>query len=154
VCALGEIDRCIICIWHLQPTQQTFDLRNRELMALAARHPAKCGYVDVIEPASKAPPEQLRRLAVQVFRDLGKDLTCIAFLVDGSELRSALTRSVLTTLTFLLPQVQPSKVFKKPADVAEWIRTRIGHEQDFNPRLVSALAFLRTVSPQVSSASV
>jgi len=153
VCAIGEIERCIICVWYLQPTQETFDLRNRALLALAERHPGKCAYVDVIEPTSKAPPEPLRKLAVQVFRELSKDLCCIAFLVAGSELRSALTRSVLTTLTFLLPQVQPSKVFKKPDDVATWIKSRIGHEQEFNAQFTSAVAFLRRRPAQPSSPS-
>jgi hypothetical protein len=153
VCAIGEFERCMMSVWHLQPTYETFDLRNRELKQVAARHPGKCGYVDVIEPGSKAPPDQLRKLAVQVFRDVGKDLACIAFVVDESGLQSALKRSVLTTLTFLLPQVQPSKVFKKPSDMAEWMRSRIGHEPEFNARLVSALDSLRRVPPQGSSVS-
>jgi hypothetical protein len=153
VCAMGEFERCVICIWHLQPTQDTFDLRNRELQQVAARYPGRCGYVDVIEPASKAPPDPLRKLAVQVFRELGKELACIAFLVDGSELRSALTRSVLTTLTFLLPQVQPSKVFKTAFDVAVWMRPRVGHEQEFDARFVTALDFLRRVPAHASSVS-
>lgn len=143
VCAMGEFERCLLTVWRLQPTIDAFNMRHAALTELAARNPGKCAYVELIEPESKPPTDEMRKVAVEAFRKLGSDLSCVGFVLDGTQLRSALVRAILTGMTFLIPQMQPSKVFKRLGDAAEWIRPRIGQDAGFNPRLLGAFDYLR-----------
>ena len=144
VCSLGEQERCLFVVWRLQPTRAMFDLRHRVLSELATRHEGQCAYVEVIEATSKPPTDELRKVAVEVFRKLGRDVSCVGFVMEGSELRVALVRAILTGMTFLVPQMQPSKVFKRIGDAASWVRPQIGAtEPEFEARFAAAFDYLR-----------
>jgi hypothetical protein len=144
VFAIAEFDRCMLTIWRLQPTRETFGRRDKEVSEFVAKHRGACGYIELIEPGSKPPPNELRKAGVEVFRQLGKDLSCIAFVVDGAELRSAMVRAILATMSFFVPATQPSKIFKRFGDMSEWVRQRIGEaDPTFSPRLTAAFEHLR-----------
>jgi hypothetical protein len=143
VCSIAEYERCVLVVWRLQPTRAAFDRRHQILAELAARYPRKCAYVEVIESTSTPPTNELRKVAVEVFRKLGKDLACVGFVLDGTELRTTMVRAILTTMTFFVPQMQPSKVFKRLSDVPEFVRSHIG-DAGFDPRtFVTAFDYLR-----------
>jgi hypothetical protein len=144
VCSLGERDRCLFVVWRQQPTRAMFDLRHRALTDLATRHKGECAYVELIESTSKPPPDELRKVAVEIFRKLGRDVSCVGFVMEGNELRTALVRAILTGMTFLVPQMQPSKVFKRLSDAAVWLRPQIGSiEPGFEARFAAAFDYLR-----------
>ena len=147
VCSIGEQDRCLFVVWRQQPTRKMFDLRHHVLAELALRHKGECGYVELIESTSKPPTDELRKVAVDVFRKLGRDLSCVGFVMEGNELRTALVRTILTGMTFLVPQMQPSKVFKRLTDAAIWIRPQIGTtEPGFEARFAAAFDHLRNAT--------
>ncbi|MEO6771683.1 MAG: hypothetical protein ABI467_01510 [Kofleriaceae bacterium] len=144
VCSLGELDRCLLVVWRQQPTRAMFDLRHRALTDLASRHAGQCAYVELIESTSKPPPDELRKVAVEVFRKLGNAVSCVGFVMEGNELRTALVRAILTGMTFLVPQMQPSKVFKRAAAAAAWVRPQLGGaEPELETRLTAAIDYLR-----------
>lgn len=147
VCAMAEFERCIVTVWKLQPTQAAFDIRHTAMSELAAKHKGKCAYVELIEPTSKPPPDNLRKIAVEAFKKLGSDVACVAFVLDGPEMKSALNRAILTTMMFLLPQMQPTKVFKRLTDMAQWVRPRIDQTPAFESRLVEVFDYLRKAPP-------
>lgn len=146
---MGEFERCLLTVWRLQPTAELFNLRHEVLVELAARYPGKCAYVELIETdSSKPPPDELRKIAVEAFRKLGSNLACVGFVLDGTQIRAALVRAILTGMTFLIPQMQPSKVFKRLSDVAGWVGPRIGEESPlFGERLADAFDYLRSAVP-------
>ncbi|HEY5924501.1 MAG TPA: hypothetical protein VIV11_22640, partial [Kofleriaceae bacterium] len=150
--SLGEFERCIITDWRLQPTERAFDRRNEELVKLAERHPGACAYLEMIEPSSKPPPAPLRKHGMEVFRKLGLNLTCVAVVVHGTEMRAALVRAVLTGMTFLIPQFQPARVFKESEAAAKWLRPRLGMDAEFDRRFVGAAEFLRPPQPAARTA--
>lgn len=154
VCSIAEYERCVLVVWRQQPTRAAFDQRHRILTELAARHPRTCAYVEVIESTSTPPTNELRKVAVEVFRKLGSDLGCVGFVLDGTELRTTMVRAILTTMTFFVPQMQPSKVFKRLSDVPAFIHSHIG-ETGFDQRtFVAAFDQLRrTVAMPVASES-
>ena len=142
--AMAEVERCMLTVWRHQPTSDAFNLRHGELQDLARRHPKQCGYLEVIEPTSTPPTNELRKVAVDVFRKLGEDLCCVGFVLDGPQLRTALVRAILTTMTFLVPQLQPSKVFKRVGDGVEWMKSRTGSTSpEFDARIQAAFEYLR-----------
>jgi hypothetical protein len=145
--ALGEVDQVLVMVWREQPTDAAFELRRRELVELVRRHPGHCAYLEVIESGSKPPNDELRKKAVEVFRGAGKDLCCVGFTMDGPELRTALVRAILTGMTFLVSQMQPSRVFKSVIEMARWTQTRMGvAEPAFPGRIQASFDYLRRSS--------
>jgi hypothetical protein len=154
VCSIAEHERCVLTVWRQQPTRAAFDLRHEALLALATQYPKRCAYVEVIEPTSTPPTNELRKVAVEVFRKLGKDLSCVGFVLEGAELRTTMVRAILTGMTFFVPQMQPSKVFKRLTDTPVWMRPHMGEtDPAFDTRFLAAFDYLRrTTSLPASSA--
>jgi hypothetical protein len=144
VYALGEFEHCVLTVWRLQPTEEAFRRRNRELLDLASRFPGQCAYMEFIEQTSRPPPGALRPVSLEPFPGLGKNLSCIGTTIDGTQVRSALVRAILTGMTFLVPQFQPYKVFKRRSDMAEWVQPRINAAPGFADRVTAAFEVLRS----------
>ena len=144
--AMGEISGCFAVVWRHQPTHEAFRMRNEQLQALTSRLPRKCALVEVVESTSKAPSDEVRRTAMQVFKQLGDQLSAIGFVLEGSEARSTLNRAILTGMTFFVRQLQPTKVFKRTVDVAEWTAARVqAGDPKFATELVTSLEQLRAL---------
>lgn len=142
--AIGEIANCLAIVWRHQPTVDVFRFRNTQLQELAKRAPAKCALVEVIEPTSKPPTDEMRKVAMEVFRQLGGDLGGIGFVLEGNELKSTLNRAILTGMMFFVKQLQPTKVFKRSSELATWARARVASEDPaFETKLVAAFEELR-----------
>src|SRR5205814_768473 len=88
--------------------------------------------------------QETRRVAMDVFRKLGSDLSAIGFVIEGNEMRMAVVRAVITGMLFFVKQPQPSRVFKRLEDMIEWVRPRI-HPEDpsFDAGLTAAFEHLR-----------
>jgi hypothetical protein len=151
VYVLGETERCVLVVWRRQPTKAAFQRRNEAVADLAQRFPARCAYLELIEPTSRPPPSSLRQVSVEVFPKLGATLSCVGVVIEGSQVRSALVRAILTSMTFLIPQFQPYKVFKRRTEMAEWAGPRIGAEAGFTERLRDAFDLLRAAVPGAAS---
>ena len=147
VIVLGETEQCLLVVWRRQPTKETFQRRNAAVVDLAARFPSRCAYLELIEPTSTPPPSNLRQVSVEAFPKLGSTLSCIGIVIEGNQIRTTLVRAILTGMTFLIPQFQPYKVFKRRADLAEWTGPRIGSAPGFADRLHAAFEILRAAEP-------
>jgi hypothetical protein len=141
--AMGEFERCVAIVWCGQPDVHALTRRGEELLELTKKFPGNCALVEVVESTAKPPSQEARRVAMEVFRTLGNDLTAIGFVLEGNEMRSAMIRAVITGMLFFLKQPQPSKVFKQLQPMIEWLRPRIHAADDFGPRLTAALDHLR-----------
>ena len=148
---LGEVGNCLIADWKLQPTSLEFDRRNVALRDLASRFPGACAYLEMIEPTSKPPPASVRKPAMDVFKQLGPTLSCVAIIVHGAELRVTFVRAILSGMTFLVPQVQPLRVFKDTESAARWIQPRLPADPEFETRLVAGAESLRPPKPAAKS---
>ncbi len=142
--ALGEVESCIAVVWRGQPTPETFRQRNDELVALCKLHPGKTALLEIIEPGSKAPSDETRRVAMEVFKGVGHDLSCVGFVLEGAEIKATLNRAILTGMMFFVKQLQPTKVFKAPVAMTEWVAQRVDPtRKDLAPRLAAGLEHLR-----------
>ncbi len=144
VCAMGEVDRCLAVVYRGQPSPEDFRTRNGHLVELAKRSPGKCALVELVEANAKPPSQETRRVAMEVFKQLGGDLSAIGFVLEGSEVRAALIRAALTGMMFFVKQLQPTKVFKQVGDMAAWVGPRM-HVDDpnFAAELAKAFEHLR-----------
>jgi hypothetical protein len=144
LCAMGEVDNCVAVVWRAQPTPESFRTRNTFLLDLAARAAGKCALVELIEANAKPPSQETRRVAMEVFKKLGPDLSAIGFVLEGSEMRSALIRAVLTGMMFFVKQLQPTKVFKRQEDMTSWVKPLVQPDNsNFHTELGAAFAHLR-----------
>jgi hypothetical protein len=144
--AIGEYERCLAIVWRDQPSIETFRERNDHLVELAKTNPGRCALVEIIETTSKPPGDDARKAAMEVFRKLGGDLSGIGFVVEGTEMRTALLRAILTGMLFFLKQPQPTKVFKRAPEMAAWVRTRVQNDDPgFDQRLLAVLEHLRSL---------
>lgn len=141
--AMGELDGCLLVIWRAQPTPDAFRMRNRALADLVDRYPGRAALVEVVEPTSLPPTNETRRVAMQVFKDLGDRLSAIGFVIEGSQMKQSVNRAILTTMMFFVKQMQPTKVYKSIGETAAWVRSRVGGTPDLEPRLARALDELR-----------
>jgi hypothetical protein len=144
--AMGEYERCLAMIWSGQPDPEAMRRRAAQLVELCAKYPGKCALVEVVEPTSKPPDDQTRKIAMDVFRELGPKLSSISFVLEGGQMSSVLARAVITGMLFFLKQPQPSKVFKHVHDMANWVKPRIQPDNaDFDAGLAQAFEHLREV---------
>jgi hypothetical protein len=141
--ALGEIDRCVLVVWRLQPNEQTMRTRAAALLELCAKYEGKCALLEIVEPTSKPPNEATRRVAMEVFRDLGPRLSVITFALEGDQIRTAVVRAIITAMLFFVKQPQPTKVCRTVAEATSWVRTRLDGPPDFEEELTRGLDDLR-----------
>jgi hypothetical protein len=147
--AMGEFDGCLAVVWRSQPTGAAFQKRNEILQELVQQRPKRCCLIEVVEETSKPPADDDRRTAMQVFKQLGGDLAAIAFVLEGNQMKSALNRAILTTMTFFVKQLQPTKIFKHPADAARWAKQLVPDAPAaFETELAAALEELRAKIPK------
>lgn len=146
--AIGELEtqHVIASVWRGQPNAAALAKRGNELVELTRKYPGKCAMIEVVEPSSKPPSDQDRKIAMEVFRELGTNLACIGFTVEGGEMRSAMTRAIITGMLFFVKQPQPTKVFRAIPDMLAWVKSRMGTDQtSFEPDLAAALEHLRSL---------
>ena len=141
--AMGQFERCVAIVWSGQPDVYALTRRGEELVELTKEFPGNCALVEVVESTAKPPSQEARRVAMEVFRKLGSDLSAIGFVLEGNEMRAAMIRAVITGMLFFVKQPQPSKVFKQLEPMIEWLIPRIKAAEDFGPRLTAALDHLR-----------
>jgi hypothetical protein len=123
--AMGEFERCIVVVWSGQPDDTKMKRRAEALVELCRQYPGRCALIETVEPTAKPPSQETRKVAMDVFRKLGSDLSAIGFVLEGSEMRTAMIRAVITSMLFFVKQPQPSKVFKRLKDMLDWVRPRI-----------------------------
>ncbi|NVB78466.1 MAG: hypothetical protein HOV81_08750 [Kofleriaceae bacterium] len=132
-------------MWRQQPTPDAFRTRNAALLELSKEHANHSALIEIVEETSKPPSDETRRVAMEVFKTLGSSLSGIAMTLEGNQVRSALNRAILTSMMFFVKQLQPTKIFKHPADAARWIRPYVQvSESGFENNLVAALEELRS----------
>jgi hypothetical protein len=142
--AIGQFDRCVVMVWCGQPTNEAFEHRAAELVELCRSFPGRCALVEVVEQTSRPPSDRARRVAMEVFEKLGRDLSAIVFTLEGSPIRTTLNRAIITGMLFFVKQPQPTKVFGNIAQMSDWVRDRICSEDPhFTKGLADAIEYLR-----------
>lgn len=139
----GELDNCLLTVWHERPTVPSVTEVLVDLRALCARCPDGAGVVQIVEPASKSPDEHVMKASAEGLRQVGPNLKALGFVFEGDQFRVAVNRAVLTTLMFFLKQPYPTKVVRAPREALGFVSTRVAVREDFVPDAVLALEHLR-----------
>jgi hypothetical protein len=144
VCAIGAINGCIANVWAGQPTIESYGVRNRALLEIARQHPGHAALIEIIEESSRPPDDAARKVAMQVFPELGTDLGAIGFVMEGGSWRIALARAVIRSMSLLIPSIQPTKIFKHPTAMLAWVAQQLKDTpEDFTSSTLEAFEYLR-----------
>jgi len=147
--AFGEQEGFLLGVWRGQPTEASFQERGRYMVDLAARHPGRCGYLEVIETTSKPPSPAARKVAADVLKEIGKSLPYIGMVIEGNELRATLVRAVIAGMTLLVRSDQSMRVDKDLSKSALWVCTKLQQSDTaLPPRLVAGIERLRSGMPR------
>jgi hypothetical protein len=141
--ALGEIGPLLIVVWRGQPTEPALLEVNERIWDITQRRSGNCAFITIIERNSPAPPAPLRKLAMTGLTRPGSALSCKVAVIEGNELRNALTRAVLTGMVLLRPQVQPTKFFKNTQEMSLWVKAQLPQANELDREIVRAVEVVR-----------
>ena len=145
ICAIGEINRCIVTVWAGQPTVDDFANRNKSLVDLVKRHPGNAALIEIVETLAPPPPDKIRKGAMEVFPQLGTDLSAIGFVMEGNSWRVSIARAVIQSMSFMVAKLQPTRVFKQTVPMLAWIAEQLRNPQvaDYTSTTLQAIEHLR-----------
>lgn len=83
--------------------------------------------VVIIPEHSKPPPEATRKAIDEVLANLGADLKCLAWVVEGRGFASAAVRGALTGLSMIRRRPYPTNVESNLESALAWTLSRVGH---------------------------
>jgi hypothetical protein len=141
--ALGETGPLMVVVWRGQPTEQALLHVNERIWEITQRRPGDCAFITIIERNSPAPSAPLRKLAMEGLTRPGKALSCKVAVIEGHELRNALTRAVLTGMALLRPQDQPTKFFKNTQEMASWVKNQLPASGEPEQEIVRVVEVVR-----------
>jgi hypothetical protein len=119
----AELGSVCILFWRKTPTRATFNAQKSALDNLVARVGAGVAVICVVEPGADPPDEELRKASS--ITDHGNKIKAVALVIEGNGFRAAITRTVLSGITFMIRTPVPIKFFVTPKQAAAWVSTRV-----------------------------
>lgn len=98
----------------------------RMVHAQAKAHPMGLGCIVIIPEQSKPPPEETRKALDKVLADLGTDLKCLVWIVEGRGFASAAIRGALTGLSMIRRRPYATNVESRIEGALSWTLARVG----------------------------
>lgn len=129
----GIVDnRVAISVWRGTPTLKDFERQQLAITNVVQQHPGKCLFLCCIEPSSPKPPPEAQDKITAMFKQFGRNLGAVAYVVEGAALRSAFVRSVMTGITMVKGTAQPMKFFPDIASAESWLRSEVEFPLDID----------------------
>lgn len=96
--------------------------------AQAKRYPTEgLGCIVILPENAKPPPEESRKAIDKLLADLGTDLKCLVWVVEGKGFASAAVRGALTGLNMLRRRPYATSVEARLDSALLWTLARAGH---------------------------
>lgn len=126
----ANIGPVYVAVWREKPTPALFDVQREQLTAATARHQREQLFLCVVEVQVDPPEHAVREASAKMIHELGPALAGCAGVIEGSGVRSALTRSVLTGIAFVSRTVAPFRFFESVGSACDWLELRAGGSLD------------------------
>jgi len=125
--ATAQVGSCCVLLWRGGVTHSRFQLQKEAMEHTTSQYPGDASILCVIEPASEPPDQELRQAASKLLTELGPQIRCLAFAVEGSGFRAAMIRGVLSSVELLKrDKSHPTRYFGHVAHAATWIESQNG----------------------------
>ena len=122
---MAEIGTICVALWRKKSTPERFKIQKRYLDEVVKTHRSEAAFLVIVEPGSEPPAEQERKASSQMITDHGTNLRCVACVIEGSGLRSAITRSVLTGIVLVIRTPSSISYFDSPANAVPWMAKHV-----------------------------
>jgi hypothetical protein len=99
---MAEVDRVCVAVWRTEPTEFLFDRQESALCDVISRHNVPVGFLCVVEAKVPPPSEKVRKASVEMLTSRKQHLACVAGVIADTGFAAAITRSVLSGMSFLL----------------------------------------------------
>jgi hypothetical protein len=123
--AVGEVGPLCVAIWRKEVTHARFLRQKGGLGEVVAAHPNGCGFICIIEPSAKPPSEELRRASIQMVTGHADKLRCLAVVIEGQGFGAAVTRSVISGMSVLLPRALTGSAFAEVPKAIAWMTEHV-----------------------------
>jgi hypothetical protein len=144
---MAEIGTVCVALWRKKSTPERFKVQKRYLDEVVRAHPGEAAFLVVVEPGSEPPADQERRASSQMITDHGTKLRCVACVIEGSGLRSAITRSVLTGIVLVVKSPSSISYFDSPANAVPWMAKHVNLGRPV-PSFIRQVEALRGLLPR------
>jgi hypothetical protein len=124
---MAEVGNTCVAIWRTQPNQFLFDRQVSALCDVISSHPDPIGFLCIVEAKTPAPNEDIRKASVHMLTSRKKHLACVAGVIADKGFTSAITRSVMAGMAFLLSRSDFRLKFTDTVDrAAIWMSNYVG----------------------------
>jgi hypothetical protein len=110
-----------LALWRSKPTPELFQIQSAELASAVAHRPGHQLFLCIVEAKADPPDQPVRSASAQMISGHGRKLAGFACVIEGSGFRSALTRTVLTGITLLVPKPAPNRFFESTSAACAWL---------------------------------
>jgi hypothetical protein len=98
---VAEVGPVCVVVWRDAVTRVRFERQRNGLATVVAHHPAKAGFLCIIEPTCAPPEDELRRASADMIVSYRGRLRCLGTVVEARGFKAAVARSVLGSITLL-----------------------------------------------------
>jgi hypothetical protein len=122
---IAEVGSVCVVLWRGEVVRDTFLRQRAALEEISARNRGHAGFIMVVEQGTTPPGEEMRKASIEMISALSDRLSCIACVIEGAGFRAAVTRSVLSGMRLLLPNLKTAvKFMASMTDAAAWVAPR------------------------------
>jgi hypothetical protein len=118
---LAEVGATFVALWRSKPTFPSFEIQRAELAKVVGHEPGNATFLCVVEGGCAPPDEPLRKASSEMIAAHGPNLRKVACVIEGRGFKSAITRSVLSGMQFILRSPTEIKFFPTVFDAALWL---------------------------------
>ena len=115
----------VLATWTGEPPLYATSRLARELLMVCRARPGRCAYVAVLHDAIRLPSSNVRRIYSRLGKELGRDINCIAAVVEGQGFAASAMRAAVTGLGLASSAMFPLKCFDSLKDAATWVGPRV-----------------------------
>jgi hypothetical protein len=123
---MANIGQVCLALWRTKPTRALFETQREHLAAAVAKQPGRVLFMCLLEARVHAPEQDVRDASAKMISSHGRDLAGCACVIEGHGFRSALTRTVLAGIAFVLQTPAPFRFFDNAEAACEWVEARAG----------------------------
>lgn len=110
-----------IAVWTKKPTLASFEIQRAELASATLRRPGQQVFMCVIAAKTDAPDQNVRDATSAMVTTLGPKLAASVCVIEGTGFRAAITRTVLTSILWVVRTPMPSAFFESVPQACAWL---------------------------------
>lgn len=123
---VGRARHIVASAWLGPVATPMVERARAALREVAAEHPGKAAYVNIIGPHVPAPPAEARAAFAAMIKESGRRICCAVIISEADGFQGAIVRSVTAGILLLARPAFPMSVCSGIADAERWMTKAVG----------------------------